>query len=429
MRSDTWPEVALARLGRIVTGKTPSTKIAEYFGGSTPFVTPSDMDGRRIISSTGRYLTERGVESVRNALIPAGSVMVSCIGSDMGKAAIAGRDCITNQQINSIVVDPANCAEYVYYDLSSRKPEFQVLAAGGSAQPILNKGHFSQVTLPLPPLAEQKRIAEVLGPLDDKIELNRRMNRTLESIARAIFKSWFVDFDPVRKEMGEGGTELSPNLAALDPNHEGFAIENAPGCMLTTLGDVAVASNDLVSPKEIAPEVVDHYSIPAFDDGQVPSREAGVSIKSSKFAVPRGCVLVSRLNPRIHRVWLPQLAGERRGVCSTEFLVLRPKPPMTIEYLYALVSSDQFGDELASRVTGTSGSHQRVKRLDALSIPAVMPPASTVDAYSDIARPVLRQAGRLREESRLLAEFRDALLPGLLDGSLPIGPARTRAEN
>ncbi len=95
----------LGDLGEIVTGKTPSTKVPEHFGGNVPFVTPSDMDGRRVIGKTERYLTQLGIESVSSAKIPAGAVMVSCIGSDMGKVAIAGRDFVTNQQINSIIVD------------------------------------------------------------------------------------------------------------------------------------------------------------------------------------------------------------------------------------------------------------------------------------------------------------------------------------
>ena len=123
--------------------------------------------------------------------------MVSCLGSDMGKAAVAGRTSITNQQINSIVVDSGDDPLFVYYSLSVRKAEIRS-AASGSAQPILNKTAFGRLAILLPPQDEQRAIAHILGTLDDKIELNRRMNETLEAMARALFKSWFVDFDPVR---------------------------------------------------------------------------------------------------------------------------------------------------------------------------------------------------------------------------------------
>ena len=120
----------LEDLGRIVTGKTPLTAVEANFGGQIPFVTPSDMDGRRTISTTARYLTEVGANSVKGSRIPAGSVMVSCIGSDMGKVVIAGRDCVTNQQINSVIVNDSFSRKFVYYALSTRKSEIRHQAAG-----------------------------------------------------------------------------------------------------------------------------------------------------------------------------------------------------------------------------------------------------------------------------------------------------------
>jgi type I restriction enzyme S subunit len=214
-----WKDLTLGDLGRVVTGKTPLTAVEGNFGGQIPFVTPSDMDGRKTISTTARYLTETGAASVKGSVIPAGAIMVSCIGSDMGKVVIAGRDCVTNQQINSIVVDGRFSSEFVYYTLSTRKNEIRHQAAGGSAVPILNKGDFSRMEITLPPLAEQKAIAAVLGTLDDKIELNSRMNATLEAMAQALFQSWFVDFDPVRAKLeGREPAALDPTTAALFPN-------------------------------------------------------------------------------------------------------------------------------------------------------------------------------------------------------------------
>ena len=122
MLADSWKTCRLGALGRIVTGKTPSTKIPEYFGSDVPFVTPSDMDARKVIGTTERCLSSDGVEAVRNAVIPPGAVMVSCIGSDMGKVAVAGRQCVTNQQINSIIVDHPNNPDFVYSRISQVNP-------------------------------------------------------------------------------------------------------------------------------------------------------------------------------------------------------------------------------------------------------------------------------------------------------------------
>ena len=208
-----WRETSLDKLGRIVTGKTPSSRNAEYFGGHIQFVTPRDFNGRRRIESTERHLTKRGEQAVKAAQIPSGAVMVSCIGSDMGKSAITVEPCVTNQQINSLIVDSDNDPLFVYYNLSSRKDEIRA-SASGSAQPILNKSAFGQLPIIMPPLPEQRAIAYVLGTLDDKIELNRRMNETLEEMARALFKSWFVDFEPVRAKM-EGRWRRGESLPRL----------------------------------------------------------------------------------------------------------------------------------------------------------------------------------------------------------------------
>ena len=186
-----WRQTRLAQLGRIVTGRTPPSRNPEFFGGRIPFVTPTDFDGRRQIESTGRYLSSLGADALSNVRIPSGAVMVSCIGSDMGRSAMAAKDCVTNQQINSIVVDPPEDLLFVYYNLVSRREEIRA-AASGSAQPILNKSAFGRFTIVLPRPDEQRAISDVLGALDDKIEQNRQTIRQLEHLARAIFRrgSW-----------------------------------------------------------------------------------------------------------------------------------------------------------------------------------------------------------------------------------------------
>jgi type I restriction enzyme S subunit len=193
-----WPEYQLGQAGRIVTGKTPKGGVAEFEGEDVPFITPPDFSGKKFISKPARFISEAGAQSVKGSLIPERSVLVTCIGSDMGKAAIAASRCVTNQQINTLIVDESKfCSEFIYYNLSLRKAEIQSLA-GGSAQPILNKSAFSLLTFKAPSLGEQRLISSILRPIDDRITFLRETNLTLEAIAQAMFKSWFVDFDPVR---------------------------------------------------------------------------------------------------------------------------------------------------------------------------------------------------------------------------------------
>lgn len=212
-------EYKIEDLGKVITGKTPPAKISDAFSTQgIPFVTPKDMDGRRLINKTERYLSSQGVEAVRNCLLPQNSIAVSCIGSDMGKTVLLPGKSITNQQINAIVVDSDRFDyKYVYYYLSTLQDAFKAIS-GGSATPILNKGHFSQFKVSLPVKSVQKKIALILDSLDTKIEINTEINQTLEQMAQALFKSWFVDFEPVKAKMAvleAGGSQEDATLAAM----------------------------------------------------------------------------------------------------------------------------------------------------------------------------------------------------------------------
>lgn len=414
-----WRETTLDRLGRIVTGKTPPSERAGQFGGSIPFVTPTDFDGRRRIEATARYLTQAGMDSVPSARIPAGAVMISCIGSDMGKAAIAGRECATNQQINSVVVDTGDDPLFIYYNLSRRKSEIRA-AAAGSAQPILNKSAFGRLEIALPPPATQHMVVGILGSLDDKIELNRRMNATLEATAGTIFKSWFVDFDPVRaKAEGRQPAGMDADTAALFPasfkESELGAIPT--GWSVETVGGIADTNRESLNPQEFPEELFALLSIPAFDDGRVPAVVAGSSIHSNKLLVPPGSVLVSKLNPRIPRVWRPGSLSNR-GIASTEFVTLTPRSECPRDVLFAIVSSRPFCERLAELATGTSGSHQRARAEDLIQVPFAFPPRSVATSFSRLASPLFDRIEANLSESQILTTLRDALLPKLLSGTV-----------
>lgn len=215
----------LGEIGEIVTGKTPSTKIKENFGDFIPFVTPGDLQNGKFVHNTDRYLSKKGLDEIKNKLLPAGSIMVSCIGT-VGEIAIAREDCVTNQQINSIIPYDDFSGDYIYYNLKQRKIELQIFASGGSVVPIINKTDFSELSINLPNRTEQDRIANILSSFDNKIELNQRMNATLEGIARAVFKSWFVDFDPVRAKMAGEPYPLPDEIMALFPHR---LVESALG--------------------------------------------------------------------------------------------------------------------------------------------------------------------------------------------------------
>ena len=472
-----------------------------------------------------------------------------------------------------------------------------------SAQPNASASTMAKAPLRAPrDKSEQRAIAHILGTLDDKIELNRRMSETLEAMARALFKSWFVDFDPVRAKHalskvegmdgrwrrgsplhsplpageGAGVRAAPPDRAAVSDslpadlrdfarelrrrttdaetllwrllrnrlmagakfrrqhplppyvldfychdaglaveldggqhneaagrrhdarrdaflaqkgirvlrfwNHEVLnqteavleaiyaAMDQAPsrvepspppplpggegsfhlpahlydlfpdrlvdselgeipeGWEVGRYSDVVEQLRDPENPLSSPDVLFEHFSIPAFDEGQNPKPEYGQSIKSLKSRVPAGTTLLSKLNPEIERVWLVDVRPGERAVCSTEFLVLRARPPFTRSFVYCFARSILFRQQIEGLVTGTSKSHQRAQVDSILDLAVVMPSSSIVAAFDRSADSLLARTLKCRRESRALAALRDTLLPKLISGELRVPDAERLVE-
>jgi type I restriction enzyme, S subunit len=292
----------------------------------------------------------------------------------------------------------------------------------GSAQPSLNRNFVHPVSVDIPPLFEQRAIAKILGTLDDKIELNRLTNETLEAIARTLFKSWFVDFDPVRAKAEGRDFDLPKPLADLFPaRFVDSELGGIPeGWEIGRFADVAEQLRDQENPLTSPDTLFRHFSIPAFDDGQRPKIELGESIKSLKSRVPAGVILLSKLNPEIERVWLVDVEAVDRAVCSTEFVVLRPRSRYGRSYAYCLARSPLFRQQIEALVTGASRSHQRAQVDTILRLTVILPPEPIVVAFEKTASPLLGRTLECRRESRTLTELRDGLLPKLISGELRV---------
>ncbi len=187
-------EASLADLGNIITGRTPPSGRAGCFGGTCPFITPSDMIGQKYIRGTERYLSGEGQALLHRCVVPAGSVTVSCIGWQMGKAGMIDRDSVTNQQLNTIVPNSRVDPHYLYYSLLARREELKRLGSVGTRTPIVNKSVFSRLRVQIPPIHEQHRIADILSAYDDLVENCERRIRVLDQMARALYREWFVKF-------------------------------------------------------------------------------------------------------------------------------------------------------------------------------------------------------------------------------------------
>ncbi|EIZ1351235.1 restriction endonuclease subunit S [Vibrio vulnificus] len=228
-----WPMVKLADIANVVTGATPK-KRSEYYDGDVPFVTPGDLGETSGITSTSRTLTQEGADSVRS--IPAGSVMVCCIGATIGKVGIAEKTVVTNQQINSLVVDERKAfPKYVYYYCATLKEKLKA-ASSSTTMPIVNKSNFSQFEIPLPPLDEQKRIAAIL----DKADAIRQKRKQAIELADEFLRSVFLDMfgDPVTNPKGFSVGTIRDIVSTVNYGTSGKASETDGEFPILRMGNI-----------------------------------------------------------------------------------------------------------------------------------------------------------------------------------------------
>jgi len=287
--------------------------------------------------------------------------------------------------------------------------------------------------LDLPPLPVQHQIAAILSALDDKIELNRQMNRTLEQMARALFKSWFIDFDPVHaKQRGEQPAGMDAETAALFPDRfvEIDGKELPEGWAYGSVSDIAQQVKNQMNPSDHPDALFAHFSIPAFDASGRPAIERGSEIKSNKFVVPDAAILVSKLNPATPRIWDTDLSDDAEyRVSSTEFIPLVTHSGELRAFLYLALTSHDFAKALSGQASGTSNSHQRVKPSDILSAPVLLAPPQVIAAFGRLVIPILDHAKRNLREINQLAGTRDSLLPRLLSGELDVSDWENAVED
>lgn len=421
--------------GNIQTGPFGSQlHAADYVPIGIPSIMPQNIGDNRLHEEGIARITPEDARRLSRYLVRAGDIVYSRRGDVERRALVrthedgwlCGTGCL-RVRLGEKGADPQFVSHYLGHP-SVR--EWIVRHAHGATMPNLNTSILGACPFLEPPIDEQRAIAHILGTLDDKIELNRKQNETLEAMARALFKAWFVDFEPVRAKMegrwqrGQSRPGLPAHLYDIFPDRivESESGDIPAGWRVFAFGDVAQQGKGAVNPGNSPQDTFTHYSLPAFDSAQSPYIELGSAIKSNKTPVPDGAVLVSKLNPHIPRVWQVGKAGVN-AVCSTEFIVWTPRPPANNAFLYCLASSSEFNSAMRQLVTGTSNSHQRVKPDQLREIRVFTAADSVIEAFSEAVRLPMEQVIQNRQQSHALAQLRDTLLPKLISGELRVPDA------
>ena len=389
---NTWQSVKVAELGRIVTGKTPKTAIPENYGGDIPFLTPSDDMSVKYVSKTAKTLTEKGLSEVKNTLLPPDAVCVSCIGSDLGKVVITTEKTVTNQQINSIIVDKDRFdVSFVYYAMLILGKELNFISKTSTAVPIVNKSSFSSYEIQCPSLDQQKRIAAILSALDSKIECNQKINDNLEQQAQSYFQELFVDnADP---EWTTGTiSDLGAVVGGSTPSKAKPEYYTESGIAWITPKDLSVNKSKFIS------------------HGENDITELGLK-NSSASIMPEGTVLFSSRAPI---GYIAIAAGE--VTTNQGFKSVIPKSEIGTPFVYFFLKHNlPVIEGMASGSTFKEVSGSTMK-----NIPTVIPDAETLARFNDFCAPIFAQQRILEEQSQSLAAFRDNLLPKLMSGEIDV---------
>jgi type I restriction enzyme S subunit len=341
-------------------------------------------------------------------IVPRAGDLVMTREAPMGEVCMLPPDlqCCLGQRMVLLRPDAQRVdGRYLLYALQSKSVRDQILWNDGTGSTVSNMRIpvLGALRVPTPSLPSQRAIARILGALDDKIELNRKMNETLEQMARAIFKSWFVDFEPFRdKGMVDSGLGRIPK-----------------GWEAKRLADVIDVNPSRTLRKGTVATYVDMQNMPTSGHGPLGwiARPFG---SGTRFV--NGDTLLARITPCLENgktAYVDFLPPGQTGWGSTEYIVLRPKSPYPPEFGYLLARDQSFREHAIQNMTGSSG-RQRVPPESLHDYMLPKPPDDTAEEFGRVVSPLFSQARANDGQSRTLAAIRDALLPKLISGEVRV---------
>lgn len=395
----------LADIGKVITGKTPSTSIAEnYAWGTIPFYTPEDIaKGLGMMGRNSRFISKTGFEEIASNTISSESVLVGCIGSDMGNVAYSNITCATNQQINAITqfkngIDPL----YVYYLLSTMKSYFQKIA-GSTTTPILPKSVFEEIEIHLPDMKKQKDVVSILYALDRKIELNKLINDNLEAMAKQLYDYWFVQFDFPNEEgkpyKSSGGALVWNEKLKREIPQEWSYCKLKDFINLFDSKRVPLSSKDRgerqgVYPYYGATGIMDYVNDYIFDGDYILLAEDGSTSDAKGF-------------PIVQYIW------SKNWVNNHAHIIL-PKNERSTMFTYQMLRS------IPAKQIETGSIQKKISQENLCGYKMVLPNSNLLEKYENVVSPLWEKRKRCIEEINTLTRQRDELLPLLMNGQASV---------
>lgn len=386
MKMEEWKECKLSEIMDLIGGGTPKTSNPDYWDGDIPWISVKDFNGeRRYVGDTEKKITKLGLENSSTKILSKGDIIISARGT-VGELAIIPSGMAFNQSCYGLRAKDFVDSCFLYYLL---KQSVNILKHNthGSVFDTITRETFENISVKLPPLPTQQKIAAILSSLDDKIELNNKINTNLEQQAQALFKNWFVDFEPFGGKMPDGWKEADiysiANIIYGSPFASKLFNTEKNGKPIIRIRDLKDQHSDVYTPEEQ-------------DDAYLIQPKDIVVGMDGEFR--------------------PYIWGSEPGWLNQRVCVFENKRPKGKAFLY--FSIKPLLDVVEKTQVATTVIHIGKKDFDKFQI--ILPTEDILDRFDELTDPILDQIVANRLENRRLAELRDALLPKLMNGEIEV---------
>ena len=408
-----WDKLKLKEIcKKIGSGATPSGGSNAYKVSGISLVRSQNVLDFSFSVDGLAFIDDEQAEKLNGVTVESGDVLINITGDSVARTCIVPEHILparVNQHVSIVRVDRSKASnKFLIYYLQNLKPFLLSMASNGATRNALTKRMIEQLEVRLPALSEQKAIADTLSSLDNKIELNNRINKTLEEMAQAIFKQWFVDFD-FPDENGQpyksSGGEMEESELGLIPQ----------GWRVGVLGDIANNIRDGVASGNITNNTayigLEHMPRKCL---ALSNWDEKPELMSNKFKFNEGDILFGKLRPYFHKVVVASISG----ICSTDILVINVKEPRWYSFALMHLFAEIFIDYTSAVSTGTK--MPRTNWSDMARYQIIMPSFTLVDQFEDLIQPSLWAIKKNVLENRSLAKTRDTLLPKLMSGEIRV---------
>lgn len=399
-----WKEVTLGEIGTIVGGATPSTKNTLFYDGNIPWLTPKDLsvNSNKYIFRGERNITEAGFKSCSCKMLPKGSVLFSS-RAPIGYVAIAANDMCTNQGFKSVIPNEETDSEFLYYLLKYNKDNIASQGSGTTFAEVSGKT-MKDIEVVVPKEKEdQRRIASILSSLDRKIELNNKINADLEEMAQAIFKNWFVDFEPFKD------SKFVDSELGMIP--EGWKVGTLGDFCKCLLGGTPSRSKEEYWNGEV--NWINSGEINKFRILEASEKitELGLA-KSATKLLPKKTTVLAITGATLGQVSLLEI-----DTCANQSVIgVLENTEIPYEYIYPFIK-DRI-EMLIQHQTG--GAQQHINKDNVESLIFLLPAKNVLENYISLVGPMYKRIESQCFENLYLSTLRDTLLPRLMSGELEV---------